>query len=110
MKFYLTIIFLLSVFRPTNGRCPDIDECEFRPEELDAVNLGKVAESWKEARDICSNYEDGHYTLPIPDSIQYHDYISNLASDETEIPLGFSDELEEGNWINIYTSEWMNQS
>ena len=72
------------------------------------VNLGKIAESWKEARDVCSNYKDGSYTLPVPDSLRYHDYISNLVSGHTEIPRGFSDKLEEGNWINIYTSEYMN--
>ena len=79
------------------------------PGELEVVNLGKVAKSWKEARDICSNYGDGNYTLPVPDSIRYHNYISNLVSGVTEIPIGFSDKLEEGNWINIYTSEWINK-
>ena len=77
----------------------------FRPGELHVVNLGEVAESWEEARDICSNYGDGNYTLPVPDSIRYNDYISSLVSSETEIPLGFSDNLQEGNWIDIYTSK-----
>ena len=71
----------------------------------DVVNLGKV-DSWKEARDRCSNYKYGSYTLPVPDSDRYHDYISSLVSGDTEIPLGFSDEQEEGNWINVYTSKW----
>ena len=68
-----------------------------------------MAESWKEARDICSNYGDGNYTLPVPDSILYHNHISTLVSADTQIPLGLSDKAEEGNWINIYTSEWMNK-
>ena len=81
--------------------CPD----GFKPGGLDFVNLGKVADSWKGARDICSNYGDGNYTLPVPDSEQYNKYISSLVSDNTEIPLGFSDKQEDGNWINVYTSE-----
>ena len=54
---------------------------------------------------MCSNYEDGSFTLPIPDSERYNDYISGLGIGNSEIPLGFSDEQEEGNWINVYTSE-----
>ena len=68
-----------------------------------------MTDSWKGARDICSNYGDGNYTLPVPDSLRYHSYISNLVSGDTEIPLGFSDKLEEGNWINVYTSESINK-
>ena len=67
--------------------------------------MGKV-NSWNEARDMCSNYQDGSYTLPVPDSIRYNDYISSLVSGHTEIPLGFSDSQEEGTWINVYTSKW----
>ena len=55
---------------------------------------------------MCSNYGDGTYTLPVPDSPGYHDYISGMVSGNTEIPLGFSDEQEEGNWINVYNSKW----
>ena len=62
--------------------------------------------SWEEARAMCSNYEDGTYTLPVPDSLRYNYYISGLASGETEILPGFSDQQEEGNWVNIYTSKW----
>ena len=72
---------------------------------LDIVNLGKVADSWNAARDICSNYRDGNYTLPVPNSQTYHNYISKSVTGDVKIPLGFSDHLEEGNWINIYTSK-----
>ena len=101
--------------------CPDgfiqgegTEQCQtcesgFKLGDLDFVNMQRTVESWKEARDICSNYGDGSYTLPVPDSVRYNDYISNLVSGDTEIPLGFSDKLEEGNWINVYTSESINK-
>ena len=99
-----------------NCTCPDgfsqgegTKQCQtcdtgFKPNELEVVILGKV-DSWKEARDMCSNYEDGSYTLPVPDSRRYNDYISGIVSGDAHIPLGFSDEQEEGNWINVYTSK-----
>ena len=99
-----------------NCTCPDgfiqgegIEQCQlcqsgYRPGELHAVNLG-MAYSWKAAKDMCLNYEDGTYTLPVPDSLSYNEYISGLVSGHTEIPLGFSDLLKESNWINIYTGE-----
>jgi len=52
-----------------NNQCQTC-ESGFIPGELDVVNLGKLVRSWKEARDICSNYGDGNYTLPVPDSIR----------------------------------------
>ena len=73
--------------------------------DLDIVDLGKVADSWNAARDICSNYRDGNYTLPVPNSLTYHNFISKSVTGDVKIPLGFSDYLEEGNWYNIYTSK-----
>ena len=64
-----------------------------------------MAYSWKAAKDMCLNYEDGTYTLPVPDSLRYNEYISGMVSGDAQIPLGFSDKQEEGNWINIYTSK-----
>ena len=75
------------------------------------VNLGSVAQSWNEARDICQAFDDGNYTLPVPDTKEYHDYISSLISDHySQVPIGWSDKLQEGNWINIYTDEALNWS
>ena len=103
-----------------NCTCPDgfvqgegTEQCQtcgtgFRPGELDrVVNLGKVADTWKGARDICSNYGDGSYTLPVPNSRKYHDFISKSVTGDVVIPLGFSDEVDEGDWINIYTSKYI---
>ena len=43
--------------------------------------------------------------MPTPDSEQYNDHISSLVNGDAEIPLGFSDKLQEGNWINVYTGK-----
>ena len=68
------------------------------------MNTGNIVDSWEKARDACFDFDDGNYTLPVPNSQEYNDYVSSLINGNFEIPLGFSDELEEGNWINIYTS------
>ena len=78
---------------------------------LIVANLGKVADSWNGARDACSNYEDGNYTLPVPDSEEFNDYLSTIVTGVDAIPLGISDEQQEGNWINVYTDQsisWSN--
>ena len=74
---------------------------------IEVKNLGKIGEfgTWGQARDMCSTFDDGTYTLPVPNSKEYHDIISTRLSGNAQIPLGFSDELEEGKWINIYTGD-----
>ena len=98
-----------GLFREEGSKQCGICPYGFKPEELTAIIFVNVADSWKEARDICSNYGNGDYTLPVPDSQRYHNFISNLISDDSEIPLGFSDELEEGIWKNIYTGKWIDK-
>ena len=63
---------------------------------------------WPTARNWCYNDAgdgNGEYTLPVPNSKEYHDYISNGLSliYDNPVALGFSD--DSGKWINIYTSK-----
>ena len=51
---------------------------------------------------MCDNYSGGGYTLPLPDNQEYHDDIVRLANG-AEVAIGFSDEEEEGNFVNVYT-------
>ena len=61
--------------------------------------------AWASALVVCSEFGDGNYTLPVPDSEEYHDYISGFVTDaETVVPLGFSDETGD-EFINVYTSK-----
>ena len=71
--------------------------------------MGRRDSAWATARDVCSEFGDRNYTLPVPDSEEYHDYISGFVTDaQSVVPLGFSDEAggeAEGEFINVYTSE-----
>ena len=64
-------------------------------------DLGEQDKTWTEVKDICDNLSDGGYRMPTPDSQEYHDAIVALATDD--VAIGFSDDTEEGNWINVYT-------
>lgn len=81
-----------------------------RQNYFSVVKLG-IVRSWSQARDRCSNYNDGSYTLPVPDSAEYHDYLSDLVTDDKSvIPLGFIDNFVKRGppyiFINVYTSEY----
>ena len=53
-------------------------------------------------KSICNNLSDGGYRLPTPDSQEYHNALVKLAGGN-DVAIGFSDEKQEGNWINVYT-------
>ena len=71
------------------------------------ANLGFFNIKWTDARDLCKNYGDGLYTLPVPYNQGYQNVISSIGSNN--IPLGFSNENDGENWINIYTCKYKNQ-
>ena len=58
--------------------------------------------TWKEVRSVCDNYGGGGYTLPLPDSLEYHNALVTLGAGNG-VALGFSDEAQEGNFVNVYT-------
>ena len=68
------------------------------------MDLGvQPGKKWTEIRSICDNFGDGGYTLPVPDSQEYHDALVTRAGGNS-VALGFSDEQQEGNFVNIYNS------
>ena len=67
-------------------------------------NFGSL-NTWQEAYDKCLNYDDGKWTLPTPDCYGYNYFLNKLNSNNTIMPLGFSDKLNEGKWINVYTGK-----
>ena len=54
-------------------------------------------------KSICDNFDDGSYRLPTPDSREYHAALVELAAaGDTSVAIGFSDERQQGDWINVY--------
>ena len=77
----------------------------FYLDNIKYVDLGiKSDKTWTDVRSICDNFSDGGYTLPVPDSQEYHDALVALAG-RNDVALGFSDKKEEGNWTNVYTGK-----
>jgi len=65
------------------------------------IILGEQYKTWTQLRSMCDNFDDGGYTLPVPDSQQYQDAIVALAGNRY-VAIGFSDKTKEGRWINVY--------
>ena len=57
-------------------------------------------------RNICDTYAGGGYTLPVPDNQKYHDDLVKLAQG-SDVVLGFSDEKNEGTFVNVYTGTYI---
>ena len=59
---------------------------------------------------MCDTYAGGGYTLPVPDNQEYNDDLVKLAQgyDVTlDVYLGFSDEKDEGTFVNVYTGTYI---
>jgi len=74
-------------------------------DEIQYVDLGvQPDKTWTEVRSMCDNFSGGGYSLPLPDSQEYHDALVTVAGGNG-IALGFSDQNQEGNFVNVYTGK-----